>query len=254
MRARMMVALVAAAMAVAVFDWRGRGPRPRHAARPPGSTEWLADVAAHSAAAATVAYQLEMTVASADERTVVVREEGASDVESRRQWRTVALRSGGQPVAPLRLVVGDDRLWLSPGFVGEEMGLEPSGWIDASLTAIAPLRWDDPLPRSARKTRDLLHKAIGDAVVVGRENLRREPTTHVRSWVGDNPLDVWVDDDQRLRQIELVESRARTRVELKLELFDYDQPVTIQPPAPDEVLTDEEIVAAIVAKLPGRGP
>ncbi|MDH3293877.1 MAG: hypothetical protein OER95_06100 [Acidimicrobiia bacterium] len=62
------------------------------------------------------------------------------------------------------------------------------------------------------------------------------------------PVDVWVDDENRLRRISLsltdptgldgLEIGAAT---LEIELFDYGQPMGIEPPPADQILTEEDL-------------
>lgn len=265
MRARVLVVLVLVTAAATVFDWRSRGQGPPPLpARKSGSTEWLADAHARTIAAETAAFLVEMVVEVDGHDPVVFRESGAFDAPRRRRWHSVEVANGEETSQPIRVLVVDDDAWISPGHVAANLGLEPLQWIGSSFRTLERFgqhRWRDGLPVTGRLVRDLVLKAVGDAVVVGSEEVRGVPTTHVRPWVDDpglpdaaaaGPVDVWVDDRLRLRKVQFVaDSPERpSQVTLRVELFDYGTPVKVTPPEADDVVADDALARQVLARLP----
>jgi hypothetical protein len=62
------------------------------------------------------------------------------------------------------------------------------------------------------------------------------------------PIDFWLDGEQRLRRVsmslddpEMLEEAEISGVHLYIELFDYGQPMAIEPPPVDQVLTEDDL-------------
>jgi hypothetical protein len=88
---------------------------------------------------------------------------------------------------------------------------------------------------------------------IGTETLRGEPTTHYRfetsgfdlaaqvlatgnTSSSGGTVDVWVDRDQRLRRLDTASKDGESA--RRLEWFDFGAPVSIEPPAADQVMED----------------
>jgi hypothetical protein len=144
---------------------------------------------------------------------------------------------------------------------------------DVDLGQLQSLSDNDP-----RRTLDYLRAVAGEIRTVGRETVRGVATTHYRAAVnlreypglvpdgqreavqqavdriveqtgiGAVPVEVWVDDEQRVRRmaIELATGAGTVPVASKvtMELFDYGVPVTVAVPPESEV-------ADLASLLPG---
>jgi hypothetical protein len=118
-----------------------------------------------------------------------------------------------------------------------------------------------PFPGSPTTPTDVLQRvlAAGDEIaVLGTEDVRGEETTHYRArvdlkklssvensqevleiWGGRFvPVELWIDDDSRLRRITIDRAAARRGETTTVELYDYGVQVDVEPPT--EELTSQE--------------
>ncbi len=141
-------------------------------------------------------------------------------------------------------------------FRGWQDGEEPPAWLaeisapddgpDADETP--ELSLDDPTEFDPTAFVDLLRDAATSFTVVGEEEIQGDATTRYRAVVdldaldpdgnlglgedGSVEVDVWIDDDDRLRKVETEG--------LRLELWDFGTPVVVE--APTDVTTDDDAV------------
>jgi hypothetical protein len=125
-----------------------------------------------------------------------------------------------------------------------------------------------PLPGSPTKPTDVLARVLltsDENDELGEEEIRGTKTTHYRARVdvrklvrqlraqdrpdGDAvelwgarfiPVELWIDDESRLRRITTVHDRGGARETMAVDLYDYGIDVEVQPPPADELVSEEE--------------
>lgn len=143
-------------------------------------------------------------------------------------------------------------------------------WVkgDASESSGRPTELLIPLPGTLTTPTDVLTRVLGasdDNAEIGREEIRGTDTTHYRARVdvkelqkqlrADDqdrhvedvggprfiPVELWIDDESRLRRITILEKEEGDPVKLTMtvELFDYGVEVHVQPPSGEVILEEE---------------
>jgi LppX_LprAFG lipoprotein len=125
-----------------------------------------------------------------------------------------------------------------------------------------------PLPGSPTKPTDVLERVLAtsdDIAVVGTEDVRGVETTHYRARVdlrkllkelsssepsqedvletsGERfvPVELWIDDESRLRRITIARDANRGGETTTVELYDYGVQVDVEPVATEELTPEEE--------------
>jgi len=154
----------------------------------------------------------------------------------------------------IRWVIKDKSYWVK-----EEQEAESGG--DPTELLI-------PFPGSPTKPTDVLTRVLlasDENEEVGNDDVRGTKTTHYRAkvdlqklvsqlpaaerpdgnveelWGGRFvPVEIWIDDESRLRRITIQQSREDSSEVTTVELFDYGVEVEVEPPPEDELISQEE--------------
>ncbi|HEX8803187.1 MAG TPA: hypothetical protein VF743_03305 [Acidimicrobiales bacterium] len=170
-------------------------------------------------------------------------------------------------------IIDGDVMYVDYGALGGFMGLD-GRWlrIDMSDAGAGPGGfWSQPGSMSLTDPEsfvELLRGVSDDVETVGQEEVRGVPTTHVRATVDlrraieqapedqrdemraqyedmgidEMPMDVWVDGDGLPRRIEIdmaagdASAMEGAGMAVRMEMFDYGEPVEVQVPGPDDVV------------------
>lgn len=144
-------------------------------------------------------------------------------------------------------------------------------WVksDQSDTGDDPTALLVPLPGSPTKPTDVLARVLlasDENDELGEEEIRGTKTTHYRARVdvrklmkqlgredrpeGDAvelwgsrfiPVELWIDDDSRLRRITTEHDRGGARETMAVDLYEYGIDVDVQPPPADETISEDEL-------------
>lgn len=149
----------------------------------------------------------------------------------------------------MRWIVKDQEYWIKD--VADETVSDPNELLI-------------PFPGSPTKPTDVLERVVaaGDEIeVLGTEDLRGVKTTHYRArvdvkklssgqegqeevldiWGGRFvPVELWIDDDSRLRRITITRASNEDGETTSVELFDYGVSVDVEPVAAEELTSQEE--------------
>jgi LppX_LprAFG lipoprotein len=138
-------------------------------------------------------------------------------------------------------------------------------WVkdEAPETSSDPSELLIPLPGSPTKPTDVLERVLAasdDVAVLGTEDVRGVETTHYRARVdlekvpsGEQPEDdlelgrdpfvpveLWIDDESRLRRITITRAENQDEERTSVELFDYGVQVDVEPVPAEELTSQEE--------------
>lgn len=121
-----------------------------------------------------------------------------------------------------------------------------------------------PLPGTPTTPRDVLARVVAasdETEKLGEEEIRGTKTTHYRARVNVKklvqqlppkdrpddadgaefvPVEVWIDEDSRLRRITTEESVDGGKMTMAVELYDYGVDVDVEPPPEEETITEDE--------------
>jgi hypothetical protein len=155
---------------------------------------------------------------------------------------TVPNPKGGKPIV-MRMIGTGESLYLGSHLFGNDkwlgFGLNGSG-------SSAPV----PAQTDAGQQLEALVDATG-AEKVGTAKVRGVETTKYRgSLKGGDPIEVWIDGQERIRRTRLLitedkagEGRA-TKSAITMDYYDFGPVPEVKPPDPSEVISAEELVKA----------
>jgi hypothetical protein len=236
-----------------------------------GATGSSLEDAADATAADTSRFEMTYDFAAlGGEKGATFRVEGAFDYPNERGVMTLSdefpFLDEGMSLEEFRLVgrTGYTR-WIVKGKTYWVKEHEPE-------TSGDPIEHLIPFPGTATKPTDVLTRVLGASEqneVLGQEDVRGAETTHYRarvsvaklieqlpaadrpegdfaeSWGGPFiPVDLWIDDESRLRRITIQQPEdagsGRAAMTLKADLYDYGVKVDVEPPPADETISQEE--------------
>jgi hypothetical protein len=246
------------------------------------SLEEAADATAADTSRFEVTYHL---AALGDQKEVQFGAEGAFDYPNERAVMTV---SGEIPLFGEEIRLEEARLlgrtsytrWTVKGksYWLKQLGAETSG---------DPIEQLIPFPGSSTKPTDVLTRVLAASEkneVLGEEEVRGVDTTHYRAGVsvaklveqlpksdrpeGDVPqrlgalfvpVDIWIDDESRLRRIKIRQpedpKNGNAATTLSADLFDYGVEVDVEPPPAGETISQDEFdrLTGSLGLAPGSG-
>jgi hypothetical protein len=246
------------------------------------SLEEAADATAADTSRFEVTYHL---AALGDQKEMEFGAEGAFDYPNERGVMTV---SGEIPLLGEEVRMEEARLLGRTGYTrwtikGKSYWVKEPG-VESSNDPIEQLI---PFPGSSTKPTDVLNRVLAASEknqALGEEDVRGVDTTHYRARVsvaklveqlpeGDRPegdvvqlwgagfvpVDIWIDDESRLRRITILQPRdpryGNAAMTLSADLFDYGVEVDVEPPPPDETISQDEFdrLTGSLGLVPGSG-
>jgi hypothetical protein len=234
-----------------------------------GSTTGSLEDAADATAADTSRFEMSYRFApSRGERAATFGAEGLFDYPNERGVMTV---SDEFPPYDEEITLEEFRLVGRTGYTRWTVKGK-SYWVKepAPQTSDDPLERLIPFPGTSTKPTDVLDRVLRASEkneVLGDENIRGAETTHYRArvsaaklveqlppadrpgedtaewWGRFLPVDIWIDDESRLRRITIRQpedaEEGNPAMTMTVELYDYGVEVDVEPPA-EETISQEE--------------
>lgn len=126
-----------------------------------------------------------------------------------------------------------------------------------------------PGPGSTTKPTDVLRRLLSasdEQENLGKDDVHGEEATHYRAQVsleklleqmpaderpegelaeqfgkGTFPVDIWIDDESRLRRIAMTRSTGTSKWAMTLDLFDYGVAVDVEPPPSEQLISQDQL-------------
>lgn len=191
---------------------------------------------------------------------------------------------------PMRFVVDGDQVYIRMPMLDALTGT--SGWLSASPEDLGQAGGSlgvDVESSDPSALLEMLRGVAGDVEEIGTADVRGVPTTGYRATISlakaleempaeqreqmgsqfdgldlgsaQLPVEVWVDDNGLPRRVTMTFGDlmpleglgAGGSMEMRMEFFDYGEPVTIEVPSPDEVTPMTEILGGFTEGFQGAG-